>query len=156
MQNLSGAFDRTGRVRRPPIWRIATEIYSVMTLRSPTLDLSDLPRGRGHVVLVIPAFLTGDAITASLRRFLDQCGYRSFGWGLGINWGPTPGALVELRRRVASLGKIEGGPISVIGVSLGGLLACDMAYDLPDHIRQVITIASPVRLPTATVIEPIV
>jgi len=47
----------------------------------------------------------------------------------------------------------RGGPITVIGVSLGGLLARDLAFDHPDLVRQVITVASPFRLPTTTNIE---
>src|SRR6202030_3531545 len=71
-------------------------------------------------------------------------------------WGPTPYALDGLRRRLRQLRALEGGPISVIGVSLGGLLVRDLACDCPADIRHVITLASPFHLPTASTIEPLV
>ncbi|HXA69788.1 MAG TPA: hypothetical protein VNW24_05015, partial [Stellaceae bacterium] len=64
--------------------------------------------------------------------------------------------LGELRRRLKELRRLEGGPISVIGVSLGGLLARDLACDHAKDIRKVITLVSPFRLPTASTIEPLV
>jgi pimeloyl-ACP methyl ester carboxylesterase len=91
-----------------------------------------------------------------LQQFLNTCGYRAFGWGLGVNWGPTPRLVSGLRRRLEQLRDIEGGPVSVVGLSLGGVLARDLAYQCPADIRQVITIASPFHLPTATIFEPLV
>jgi pimeloyl-ACP methyl ester carboxylesterase len=105
--------------------------------------------------MVIPAFLTGDWATAPFRRFLQACGFRAVGWGLGINWGPTPRILNGLRRQLGSLRDLHGGPICLVGISLGGLLARDLAHSRPGDVRQVITLASPYRLPTAATIEPL-
>lgn len=112
--------------------------------------------GRNHVVLVVPGFLAADVITRPLRRYLEGCDFRVFGWGMGINFGPTPWLLAGLRRRLTDLRRLEGGPISIIGVSLGGLLVRDLAYDRTDDIRCVVTLASPIRLPTASHLEPLV
>jgi pimeloyl-ACP methyl ester carboxylesterase len=149
-------FDRTGAVRRPPAWRVFREAFSQLTYFPPLPDRVDVPHARGQVVLLIPGFLTTDVLTRELRTYLDQCGYRSFGWGLGVNWGPTPRLVGGLRRRLAQLRELGGDRVSVIGVSLGGLLARDLAYDAPNDIRQVITIASPISLPTASTAEPFV
>lgn len=111
--------------------------------------------GAGHVVLVIPAFLVGDRLSRHIHRFLERCGYRPFGWGLGVNWGPTPRLLAGLRKRLSELVALEGGKVSVIGVSLGGLLARDLAHDRPQEIRQVITLGAACRLPTATILAPL-
>ncbi|HEV3175775.1 MAG TPA: alpha/beta hydrolase [Stellaceae bacterium] len=155
MSPVNGLFDRTGTVRRPPYRLLLNEAWSLISYRPLPPDPGTLPSGRGHVVLVIPAFLTADAVTKPLRSFLTRCGYRVFGWDLGINWGPTPRLLRELRLRLKELLRIEAGPITVIGVSLGGLLARDLACDHPDEIREVITLVSPFRLPTASTIEPL-
>ncbi len=112
--------------------------------------------GRNHVVLVVPGFLAADVVTRPLRRYLERCGFRVFGWGMGVNLGPTPRLLAGLRRRLSELRRLEGAPISVIGVSLGGLLVRDLAYDRADDIRCVVTLASPFRLPTASPLEPLV
>jgi pimeloyl-ACP methyl ester carboxylesterase len=149
-------FDRSGQIRRPPIWFLLREVAIDLTYLPPAPSASGVPDGRGHVVLVIPAFLTTDRVTRHLRRFLQSCGYRSFGWGLGVNWGPTERLATGLRRRLAELRVLAGHPVSVIGLSLGGVLARDLAYDAPHDVRQVITIASPFNLPTATPLEPLV
>jgi len=108
------------------------------------------------VVLVLPAMLTGDGATRPLRSFLQRCGYRVFGWDLGINWGPTPRLLDGSRQRLEVLAAMEARPISLIGVSLGGLMARDLAHRFPHCVRQVATLGSPFRLPTASPLEPLV
>lgn len=148
-------FDRSGRVQRPPYERLWGEARSLL-LYHPTPPEARRRMGREHVVLVIPGFLTSDVVTRPLRRFLERCGFRVFGWGLGVNVGPTPRLLSGVRTRLDELLLVQGGPVSVVGVSLGGVLARDLAYDRPDDIRLVVTIASPFRLPTASTIEPLV
>jgi pimeloyl-ACP methyl ester carboxylesterase len=106
-------------------------------------------------VLVVPAFLTGDGFTAALRGFLARCGFRSFGWGLGLNWGPTPRLLAGLRARLLALRQSEGVPVALLGHSLGGLLARDLAHAEPDAVRHVVTLGSPIRLPTASPLAPL-
>jgi len=155
MSPVNGVFDRTGTVQRPSYRLLLKEVWSLISYRPTAPNPQALPSGGGHVVLIIPAFLTSDAVTKSLRKFLERCGYRALGWDLGINWGPTDRLLTELRRRLRELRDLEGGPITVIGVSLGGLLARDLACDQPENIREVITLASPFRLPTASTIEPL-
>ena len=148
------AFDRSGRLTRPPYRRLAAEAWAQFSYRPSPPEAGPLPDGKGHVVLVIPAFATTDTITQSLRDFLTRCRYRALGWELGVNWGPTPGTLASLRRRLDACLDLEGGPVSVIGLSLGGLLARDLAHDRPDGIGHVVTIVSPFRLPTACHLEP--
>lgn len=151
---VSEFFDRSGRVRRPPYRRLLGELRALLFDHAAPADPRVLPRGDGHAVLVIPAFLTGDSFTAGLRRFLTACGYRAEGWGLGVNLGPTDATLAGLRRRLSELSAARG-PVSIIGVSLGGLLARDLAHACPADVRQVITLVSPCRLPTACTIEPL-
>jgi len=149
-------FDRTGAVSQPGLRHLWREIVSNLTYRPAAPARLGVADGRGHVVLIIPAFMTNDQVTWELRKFLDQCGYRTFGWGLGLNWGPTPRLVRDVRRRFAELRDMADDRISVIGLSLGGVLARDLAYDFPDDVRQVITIASPFNLPTASVVEPMI
>ena len=156
MSRLIGIFDGTGAVHRPPYWRLWREAYAALTYHPPSPDCAGVPPGQGRVVLVIPAFLTTDVVTRQLRLFLQHCGYRSFGWGLGVNWGPTPRLQLKLRERLANLRDLAKDRVSLVGVSLGGLLARDLAYDHPTDVRQVITIASPINLPTASTIEPLI
>lgn len=153
MTDLSALFDRTGAVRRPDFAQLLQEFSALITDRPIAPDLTDLPRGDGQVVLVLPGFLTNDLLTRPLRDFLEEHGFRTFGWEYGLNIGPTPGARAHLRNRVRSLYELNQGPIALIGISLGGLLARDLTYDCPGQIRHVVTLASPFRLPTASTFE---
>ena len=156
MTDLSSLFDRTGTVRRPAYGQLFQEFGALLTDHPAAPGAGTLPDGEGQVVLVLPGFLTGDMITRSLRQFLEAHGFRTFGWEHGLNVGPTPSALSHLRSRVQELFELNDRPIAVIGISLGGLLARDLAYDCPDRIRHVVTMASPFRLPTASTFEPLV
>jgi pimeloyl-ACP methyl ester carboxylesterase len=149
---MDDLFDRTGAVQRPSYAKLPREFWALIADRSTPPDPAALPPGDGHSVLVVPAFLTGDFLTKPMRRFLIACGYRAVGWGLGVNWGPTDRITQGLRARLDELYALSG-PVSVVGVSLGGVMARDLAYDRPRAIRQVITLASPFHLPTASTIE---
>jgi pimeloyl-ACP methyl ester carboxylesterase len=154
-QSLAQVFDHSGKVRRPSLRLTLRESYALLPTRAATPDPAEVAFGRGHVVLLIPGWFTTDLVNVPLQSFLNACGYRAFGWQLGVNWGPTPRLMNGLERRLAELRAIEGGPVSVVGLSLGGLFARDLAYRRPRDVRQVITIASPFHLPTATILEPI-
>jgi pimeloyl-ACP methyl ester carboxylesterase len=155
MTDVSALFDRTGVIRRPDFTQLLQEFSALLT--APEVhDFTDLPDGDSQVVLVLPGFLTSDMLTRPLREFLEDHGFRTFGWEFGLNFGPTPGALAHLRNRVRELSELNEGPIALIGISLGGLLARDLAYDCADQIRHVVTMASPFRLPTASTFEHLV
>jgi pimeloyl-ACP methyl ester carboxylesterase len=147
-------FDRD-RSRRPSWLAFGREARALLSSRSTLPAPADLPQGAGLPVLVIPAFLTADGYTRRLRAFLGQCGFRAFGWELGRNWGPTPRVLAGLERRFDLLAARHG-PVALVGISLGGLLARDLAHRRPGHVAHVVTVASPFRLPTASLLEPLV
>jgi pimeloyl-ACP methyl ester carboxylesterase len=149
---MDDLFDRTGAVQRPSLAKLPREFWALIADRSTPPDPVTLPPGDGHAVLVVPAFLTTDYLTKPMRRFLSACGYRAVAWGLGVNWGPTDRITRGLRARLDEL-HAQSGPVSAVGVSLGGVMARDLAYDRPREIRQVVTLASPFHLPTASTIE---
>ncbi len=153
--DLDAVFDRTGRVQRPRPGLVGRELWSLAAYRPAAPDPRELPRGGGRTVLVLPAFMMGDASTAPLRRFLARCGFRPSGWGLGLNWGPTPRLHEALRRQLRDLAAEAGRPVALAGVSLGGLLVRDLACELPALVSGIVTLASPFRLPTATRLEPL-
>jgi pimeloyl-ACP methyl ester carboxylesterase len=143
---------------RPPIHRLWTEAMSAMTpmpRRTALAAGSAAPRGDGHPVLVMPAFLHNDWRTHQLRRFLRDRGYAVSGWRLGVNVGPTETVLLGIERRLDELRARHGRKVSLIGHSLGGALARELAKKRPDDVRQLIVLASPIRLPTASALEPL-
>jgi len=117
--------------------------------------LREAPRGDGHPVIVLPSFLRGDGHTVPLRRFLEGCGYAVEGWGLGANLGPTAPALHGVEALLASVYGRHRRKISLIGHSLGGVIARELAKRQPDRVRQLVLLASPSRLPTASPLEPV-
>lgn len=101
-----------------------------------------LPRGDGRPVLVLPGFMAGDASTKPLRALLCALGHDAQGWGLGRNLGPTDEILDGLMMKLDRLDK-EDGPIDLVGWSLGGIYAREIARLAPSAVRQVITLGSP-------------
>ncbi|HWU21782.1 MAG TPA: alpha/beta hydrolase [Nocardioides sp.] len=104
------------------------------------------PHGDGHRVLVLPGFLADDASTVVLRRVLRARGFRVYGWGLGRNIGPSDRIVTGMVDRLADLHGRDGEPVSLVGWSLGGILARELARLSPDQVRCVITMGSPFRL----------
>jgi pimeloyl-ACP methyl ester carboxylesterase len=99
--------------------------------------------GDAHPVIVLPGFLASDRSTEPMRRFLRARGYTPYGWGLGTNRGPSGGvrqACAELVERVAER---HGEKVSLVGWSLGGVYAREIAKQHEAQTRCVITLGSP-------------
>lgn len=111
---------------------------------SPLLRL--LGRGDRHPVLVLPGFTADDRSTEPLRWILRSQGYWVHGWRLGRNLGPTSRVVDGVHDRLRALHDRHGRTVSLIGWSLGGIYAREMARSNPDAVRQVITLGSPFRM----------
>ena len=120
--------------------RAFSEHYAAI-LMCPILSLA--PRGDGHPVLVLPGLAAGDVTTAILRRFLKSRGYAVSGWGQGLNLGLRRGVLEGAHDRLRSLRSQYGRRVSIVGWSLGGLYARELAKLSPEMVRLVITLGSP-------------
>ena len=131
-------------------------------------------RGADHhetPVIVLPGFGSGDRVTAPLRQFLKRSGYQAEGWGLGVNragigliedlddlsehWpidrsrehrgeASVPALCDRMAARVLQRSQDLGRPVALIGWSLGGYVAREVARDLPEQVACVITMGSPV------------
>jgi pimeloyl-ACP methyl ester carboxylesterase len=134
----------------PPLHLLLTEpargLADLATLPLAAPWLWFAPRGDGHGVLVLPGLLASDSSTAVLRRYLGLLGYQVRGWSLGRNLGPTDEVLDELPVMLSALVRQTGRPVSVVGWSLGGIYAREIARQHPRHVRQVITLGSPFAL----------
>ncbi|MBJ6121324.1 alpha/beta hydrolase [Sphingomonas sp. BT553] len=106
--------------------------------------LARAPQGDGRPVMLLPGLFNSDRSNAVMRGFLNRIGYRAVGWGLGRNLGVrSVGADAEhLIARVGALAAAAG-PVTLIGVSLGGIMARLVAHERPDLVREVITVSSP-------------
>jgi pimeloyl-ACP methyl ester carboxylesterase len=118
--------------------------WDLLTLPSHSWLLGRAPEGDGHPVMVLPGFLTDDASTWILRRYLKSWGYEAYGWGLGRNLGPMrKGFQEDLAIRFDEIAQRHGESVSLVGQSLGGVYARSLAKLAPDYVRQVITLGSP-------------
>ena len=102
-----------------------------------------LPHGDGHPVLVFPGMGANDATTVPLRHLLQELGYATHAWGQGLNFGPRPGVLERSADDIRALADKHGQPVSLIGWSLGGIYARELAKLHPDLARCVITLGTP-------------
>lgn len=102
------------------------------------------PRGDGRKVVLMPGFLADDRSMWPLRGFLSFLGYEAHGWGLGRNTG-DPEALAEAFMARLDSGPHDGAGITLIGWSLGGVVARIVAMQRPDVVREVITLGTPVE-----------
>lgn len=100
-------------------------------------------QGVGAPVMVIPGFLASDASTAPLRSGLAASGYDVHGWGQGSNLGANEARLERLARDVADLAQRRDAPVMLVGWSLGGLFAREIAKRTPEHVARVVTLGSP-------------
>jgi hypothetical protein len=98
--------------------------------------------GDGHPVLVIPGFLGSDYSTAYLRKFIDHLGYHAYDWGLDRNLADFDD-LEFLALKIDSLFHKHHAKVSLIGWSLGGVYARQLAKEKKNRVRQVITLGSP-------------
>ncbi len=105
--------------------------------------LRQLPRGDGHPVLVLPGLAADDMTTKAMRLFLRDRGYRVYGWKMGRNVGYRPGMRAMLNQRLHYIQHRNRRKVSLIGWSLGGTYARQMAADMPDAVRQIVTLGTP-------------
>lgn len=121
--------------------RVVAELMAHQVLKK---QLKALPKGDGHTVMVLPGFLGGDGSTLQLRKLLQTLGYDVHGWGLGQNTVFSEDRMKLLGSQLKKLHGKTGTTVSLVGWSLGGVFARQLAKDFPDFIRNVITLGSPI------------
>jgi hypothetical protein len=107
----------------------------------PLLSLA--PRGDGHPVLVLPGLVASDTSTRPLRAFLRSRGYAVSGWRQGRNLGLRHGVQDAMVDLLQEMNDTHGHKVSLVGWSLGGLYARQLAKMMPGRVRSVITLGSP-------------
>ena len=136
----------SGRLRPPGLGLLLAEMRGIFELNA-SLMLSPLlmraPRGDGHPVLTLPGFLASDLSMAPMRRYLKELGYDAHTWNMGRNIGGVSRMRTGLRDRLAEIYQNCGRKVSIVGWSLGGVYARDLALQAPDLVRYVVTLGSP-------------
>jgi hypothetical protein len=142
--------NKSKKVKSPNILKVLLEGRSFFEAGSFFMSyplLKKAPKGDGHPVLVLPGYLAGDASTKLIRMFLRGQNYIPYRWKLGVNFGkqshPETGCGQGIIDRLDEIYKKHGQKVTVIGWSLGGIYARELARVSPDKVRQVISLGSP-------------
>jgi pimeloyl-ACP methyl ester carboxylesterase len=134
------------RLHPPSLLLVLAEARALFEFNSSLL-LSPLlmraPRGDGHPVLALPGFLASDLSMAPMRRYLKQLGYDAYAWQMGRNLGGIAWRRNALKKLLADIHDSTGRKVSIIGWSLGGIYARDLALQMPEMVRSVITLGTP-------------
>ena len=132
-----------------PAWRLlgvepARAIIEYASMR--LMNKAVLPRGDGHPVVIFPGLAADRHSIGPLKDFCEELGYTAYDWGRGFNTGPQGDVdawLDELAQHVRELTAAHAEPVSLIGWSLGGIYAREVAKALPRQTRCVITLGTP-------------
>ena len=137
-------------IKSPSMLKLALEARTFFEAGSFALSfplLQAAPKGDGHPVLVMPGYLASDFSTKLLRTFLKSRNFSPHGWKLGRNLGtqshPETGCGEKVIARLKEIYQKYGQKVSIIGWSLGGIYARELARTHPEMVRQVITLGSP-------------
>jgi pimeloyl-ACP methyl ester carboxylesterase len=135
------------KIHLPSNTRLFNEAFSWtefprLFLHAP--DLLTQRRGNGERVLVFPGFGAGDFSTLVLRNYLGYLGYNAAGWQQGVNMGDVMSMITQLTEAVRREAESRQKPLILIGWSLGGYLAREVARELPGMVSQVVTMGSPI------------
>jgi pimeloyl-ACP methyl ester carboxylesterase len=133
-------------LRAPNAWLLALEArapWEYMALLASLPWLRKLPHGDGHPVLVFPGLGAGDISTAPLRSLLDSIGFATEPWRQGFNFGPRAGVLEQCKTDLQNLYRRHHRKVSLVGWSLGGIYARELAKECPDIVRCVVTLGTP-------------
>ena len=131
--------------KSPGVWYLMAEARAPLEAAAliPSMPmLMRAPRGDGHHVVVIPPFGAGDAFTTVVRWYLGRLGYTVHRWGRAEILALHRLSTVAIYRLQELAGQADA-KVSVIGHSLGGIYAREVARAAPEHVRRVITVGSP-------------
>jgi len=140
---MDRAVDRSRPPSRLLLALEARAIWELQAFLAAYPLLQRAPRGDGHPVLVLPGLAASDVSTRPLRTYLKAQGYAPHGWKQGPNRGPRAGVEAAIDARLVELAQRYNRKVSLIGWSLGGVLAREAARRSSELVRQVITLGSP-------------
>ena len=128
--------------RPPPNWRRLSEAAWLIPRMWQTLAYPrPLGPEAGPPALVIPGWVASDRTTLALRKSLARAGWRVHGWDMGWNRGARADTVERLRQRLDEIS--DGAPILLVGWSLGGVYARELARAVPERVRAIVTLGSP-------------
>lgn len=132
-------------VAAPPLRRLIGELeYLVEPLRRLVRTGDAVaPAAQPRTVMLLPGFATHPVRMRHLAASLHAAGHRVSHWGMGFNWGASAERFERAEKRMVELAERHGEPVALVGWSLGGLFAREIAKRRPDAVAKVVTMGSP-------------
>jgi pimeloyl-ACP methyl ester carboxylesterase len=137
--------DRAGEeLGRPQLSRLLGELDVLAEpARRLMRRIEIAPARNPRLVMMLPGFGTHPIRMRYLAQQLERAGHCTKRWGLGFNWGPDPERFAFLEQRLLELHQRTGEQVVLLGWSLGGLYARELAKRQPDAVYKVISMGSP-------------
>ena len=101
-------------------------------------------------VILLPGFGTTDTIMYPLRGYLSAIGHQTHGWGLGRHGKDVEASVEQFLPTLERVAAASDKPPILIGWSLGGIVAREVARAHQDLVAKVITFGSPLGGPRHT------
>lgn len=107
-------------------------------------SLRGAPRGDGRIAVALPGWKAPELTTAPLRGYLRSLGHDARSWGFGVNQGDVEAKRDEMVAKVRRLAEHSGRPVNLLGWSLGGVVAREVARTAPESVHRLAIYGSPV------------
>ncbi|MCT2398118.1 esterase/lipase family protein [Novosphingobium mangrovi (ex Huang et al. 2023)] len=128
-------------VAKPPLQLMLAELLSLYRGRNKGPDVR--PAAHPLPVMLLPGFGSHPRRMKPMADALTAAGHHVHEWGLGFNLGPNPANFAFLMRRVGAIAREHKAPVALVGWSLGGLFAREIARREPQMVAKVITMGTP-------------
>ena len=129
-----------------PIWREAFFGFEWLALRcSAIYNGLGVTHGDNSPIILVPGLFATDSSLNEMRYWLGRLGYRALKSGIGLNARCPQRSVDLLVKTVDRVYSETGEKVTLIGHSLGGLLARGAALRRPSKVAAVISLGSPVN-----------
>ena len=129
---------------KPRLARLLGEAQVLLEpVRRPRRKLVNTATSNPQVVMILPGFATHPVRMRYLARHLEAAGHITKRWGLGFNWGPNEQNFAAMEARLLDLHARHGRKVVLVGWSLGGLYARELATRHPQAVAKVVSMGSP-------------
>lgn len=133
----------------PPVFLLLQEIPHIPLIllgrwrKVKQVDQVIDPDHKPPPIIVVPGLMSRDYSTSVLRRTLKQSGFKTYASKMGFMRGVTRKRMKKAEKRLRKISKRHGGPVILVGWSLGGLYARVLAQRYPKRVAMVVTLGSP-------------
>lgn len=117
--------------------------WLIEPIRRSVRELDIARSSNPQTVMMLPGFGAHPARLRYMARQIEKAGHKVKRWGQGFNLGATPDVIDRIEERLIAVHERYGRPVVLVGWSLGGVFAREVAKRQPDRVAKVVTLGSP-------------